>query len=92
MIDSHIGKPKNLPVEFVQVSHVSQVMYKADLKLNIGAGVQIEIPDGFSQVTLEQGPTNDRTIYNSIHHFQSEKNAKQCSDNMIDGLHTLQES
>ena len=47
-------KKKNLPVEFVQVSHVSEVMHKADLKLNIGTGVQIEIPDGFSQVTLEQ--------------------------------------
>ncbi len=47
-------KKKNLPVEFVQVSHASQVIHRTGLKLNIGAGVQIEIPDGFSQVTLEQ--------------------------------------
>jgi len=47
-------KKKDLPVEFVRVSHVSQVMRTADLKLNIGADLQIEIPEGFSQVTLEQ--------------------------------------
>ena len=47
-------KKKNLPVEFVQVSHASQIMHRTGLKLNIGAGVQIEIPEGFSQVTLEQ--------------------------------------
>lgn len=47
-------KKKNLPLEFVQVSQVSQIMHRTDLKLNIDPDVQIEIPDGFSQVTLEQ--------------------------------------
>ena len=47
-------KEKHLPVKFVHVPHVSQVKPEAGLKLNIGADVQIEIPDGFSQVTLEQ--------------------------------------
>ncbi len=48
------SKKKNLPVEFVQVSHASQIMHRTGLKLNIDPCVQIEIPDGFSQVTLEQ--------------------------------------
>ena len=47
-------KKKNLPVEFVQVSNASQLKPGADLKLNIVPGLQIEIPDGFSQVTLEK--------------------------------------
>lgn len=47
-------KEKHLPVEFVQVPSVSQVMSGEGLKLNIGAGLQIEIPDGFSQATLEK--------------------------------------
>jgi len=47
-------KKNNFPVDFVQVSEVSQVMRTADLKLNIGGGLQIEIPENFSQVTLEQ--------------------------------------
>ena len=46
-------KRKNLPLEIVQVSHVSHVMPKTDLKLNIGADIQIVIPEDFSQVTLE---------------------------------------
>ncbi len=37
----------------------------------------------------EQNSTNDRTIYNTILHIQSEKYVKQCSDNMIDILHAL---
>ncbi len=44
---------KNLPVQFVQVS-VEPVPVPSFLKLNIGSGFQVEIPDGFSQVTLTQ--------------------------------------
>lgn len=47
-------KKKNLSVEFVQVSQISQIIHRTGLKLNINSNVQIEIPDGFSQVTLEQ--------------------------------------
>ena len=52
-------KKNNLPVEFVQVS--SHQFEKAisshsqnTLRLNINSGFQVEIPDGFSQTTLEQ--------------------------------------
>ncbi|MCP3942762.1 MAG: IS66 family insertion sequence element accessory protein TnpB [Desulfobacteraceae bacterium] len=52
-------KEQNLPIEFVQVT--SQPFEKAinghcpnTLRLNIKSGFQIEIPDGFSQTTLEQ--------------------------------------
>jgi hypothetical protein len=44
---------KHLPMELVQVPvpiHFSQT----GLKLNIGRGLQVEIPDGFKQETLEQ--------------------------------------
>ena len=47
-------KSKNLPVKFVQVLPDPVRFEPSDLKLNIGAGLQIEIPDGFSQVTLER--------------------------------------
>lgn len=42
---------KNLPVQFVQVP-VEPVSAPSILKLNTGSGFQVEIPDGFSQVTL----------------------------------------
>ena len=47
-------KRKNFPVEFVQVSPEPMRIEPSDLKLNIGPTLQIEIPDGFSQVTLER--------------------------------------
>ena len=52
-------KRQNLPVEFVQVSPIllkntAQVRSQKNLRLNIKSGFQIEIPDGFSQITLEQ--------------------------------------
>jgi hypothetical protein len=52
-------KKNNLPVEFVQVkSHpfekVINCHYPNILRLNIKSGFQVEIPDGFSQTTLEQ--------------------------------------
>ena len=46
-------KRKNLPVEFVQIPD-AMVFNQTGLKLNIGPGLQIEIPDGFSTNTLEQ--------------------------------------
>ncbi len=47
-------KNKNLPVEFVQISPEPMKIDPCELKLNIGLGLQIEIPDGFSRTTLEQ--------------------------------------
>lgn len=47
-------KKDHRPVKFVQVPPGPQVLSGAGLKLNIGAGLQIEIPNGFSQATLEQ--------------------------------------
>ena len=52
-------KKQNLPVEFVQVTLVQladPVMCDSAsiLRLNIKSGFQIEIPDGFSQITLER--------------------------------------
>jgi len=46
-------KPKHLPVKFVQIPEPMEINVP-DLKLNIGPGLQIEIPDGFSRGTLEQ--------------------------------------
>jgi len=46
-------KKDNLPVQFVQVP-VKPVNAPSFLKLNIGSSFQVEIPDGFSQVTLTQ--------------------------------------
>jgi hypothetical protein len=45
---------KNLPVKFVQITPEPINIVPPDLKLNIGPGLQVEIPDGFSQVTLER--------------------------------------
>lgn len=45
---------QNLPVEFVQITPRQLGIDLPNLKLNIGQGVQIEIPDGFSQSTLEK--------------------------------------
>ena len=47
-------KRENLPVEFVQLTPQSLNMAQSGLKLNIGSALQLEIPDGFSQATLEQ--------------------------------------
>ncbi|MCF6248639.1 MAG: IS66 family insertion sequence element accessory protein TnpB [Desulfobacula sp.] len=52
-------KQQNLPVEFVQVTsnHFEKAIDSNSpnaLRLNIQSGYQIEIPDGFSQATLEQ--------------------------------------
>ncbi len=47
-------KNKNLPVKFIQVSPEPMRVDPSDLKLNIGANLQIEIPDGFSQATFER--------------------------------------
>lgn len=52
-------KKKNLPVEFVQVTPVPleaplACHSSSTLKLNIKSGFQIEVPDGFSQITLER--------------------------------------
>lgn len=47
-------KKKNLPVEFVQMAPEHMNINQPGLKLNIGSGLQIEIPDGFSRNTLEQ--------------------------------------
>lgn len=52
-------KRQNLPVEFVQVTsnHFEEVINRHssnNLRLNIKSEFQIEIPDGFSQTTLEQ--------------------------------------
>ena len=52
-------KRQNLPVEFVQIpstriSPLSHFQPREALRLNIDAGFQIEIPDGFSQTTLTQ--------------------------------------
>ncbi len=52
-------KKKNLSVEFVQVAPVQledPVMCHSSniLRLNIKCGFQVEIPDGFSQITLER--------------------------------------
>jgi hypothetical protein len=46
-------KKKNLPVELVQIP-IEQLRTPSFLKLNIGSGFQIEIPDGFSNNTLEK--------------------------------------
>lgn len=43
----------NLPVEFVQLPMPIHI-HSTGLKLNLGQGFQIEIPDGFTSETLEQ--------------------------------------
>lgn len=52
-------KRQDLPVEFVQITqnHFEEVIQchsSKTLRLNIKSDFQIEIPDGFSQTTLEQ--------------------------------------
>jgi len=44
-------KSHNLPVELVQVKPESY-QHNSILRLNIASGFQVEIPDGFSMVTL----------------------------------------
>lgn len=44
--------PNNLPVKFVQVIPGSLHESAPVLKMNVGQGLQIEIPDGFSRDTL----------------------------------------
>jgi hypothetical protein len=46
-------KRQNLPVEFIQLP-MSANIHRTGLKLNLGQGVQIEIPDGFTSETLER--------------------------------------
>ncbi len=46
-------KQQNFPVEFVQIPEPMHI-HQSGLKLNIGSGLQIEIPDGFSNATLKQ--------------------------------------
>ena len=46
------GKP-NLPTELVQVPEQTHFC-QAELRLNIGRELQVEIPDGFKKETLEQ--------------------------------------
>ncbi|MBA3012932.1 MAG: IS66 family insertion sequence element accessory protein TnpB [Proteobacteria bacterium] len=46
-------KGTHLPVKFVQIPPEPIRICPSNLKLNIGPGLQIEIPEGFSQVTLE---------------------------------------
>ena len=45
---------KNQPMELVQVPLPIHHLRPAGLKLNIGQGLQVEIPDGFKKETLEQ--------------------------------------
>ena len=45
---------KNLPVKFVQFKPDPDIFNLGCLKMNIGPGLQIEIPDGFCQATLEK--------------------------------------
>lgn len=52
-------KRQNLPVEFVQIpsTRISQSLHsqpRQALRLNVDLGFQIEIPDGFSKITLTQ--------------------------------------
>ncbi len=52
-------KRQNLPVEFVQITQnqFEEVINRHSpqtLRLNVKSELQIEIPDGFSQTTLEQ--------------------------------------
>ena len=47
-------KKQSLPVQFVQIPSEPMIFNQTGLKLNIGPGLQIEIPDGFSTNTLEQ--------------------------------------
>jgi len=52
-------KKQNLPVEFVQVPQVNittatSSQFRDMLRLNVDSGFQIEIPDGFSQDTLNR--------------------------------------
>ena len=46
-------KSQNLPVEFIQLPMPANIN-STGLKLNLGQGVQIEIPDGFTSETLER--------------------------------------
>ena len=52
-------KRQNLPVEFVQIpsTRISQSLHsqpRQALRLNVDLDFQIEIPDGFSQITLSR--------------------------------------
>ncbi len=54
-------KPKHLPVKFIQIPN-SLPIHVPGLKLNIGSGLQIEIPDDFSCDTLEKILTTLRIL------------------------------
>lgn len=49
-------KRQSYPVEFVQISpaRILHSQSREVLRLNVEAGFQIEIPDGFSKITLTQ--------------------------------------
>jgi len=52
-------KQRNFPVEFIQIQPVkiattTNSKPREILRLNVDAGFQIEVPDGFSQTTLTQ--------------------------------------
>lgn len=47
-------RPQNLPVELAQVPSGALNVGPSVLKLNLPQGVQVEIPDNFSQETLER--------------------------------------
>lgn len=48
-----LGK-KDLPMELVEIPLPAHPFPSSGLKLNIGRGLQVEIPDGFKTQTLEQ--------------------------------------
>jgi len=48
-----LGK-KDQPMELVEIPLPSHPFQPSGLKLNIGRGLQVEIPDGFKTQTLEQ--------------------------------------
>ena len=54
-------KQQHFPVEFVQISNTVPIRMPG-LKLNIGSGLQIEIPDDFSSDTLEKVLTTLRIL------------------------------
>ena len=54
-------KRQNLPVEFIQLPMPANI-HTTGLKLNLGQGGQIEIPDGFTSETLERVLATLRSI------------------------------
>lgn len=54
-------KRQDRPVEFIQLPMPANI-HTTGLKLNLGQGVQIEIPDGFTSETLERVLATLRSI------------------------------